>query len=142
MSILDTNAVEVSGTLVRAPHYFEINKIPVCRLWVAVKGKSKTDCINVVVLGVDAEMCEIHLERDREVAVDGELNRYLREAVDDPRECVFIVAGSVRGLGGRSPSEPSLLTEEDGTRVDFVDLPSEVQTLISERVAELTDEGQ
>jgi single-stranded DNA-binding protein len=140
MTAPDINISEITGRLVRESYYFAVDDVSVCRLLVAVQGKYRENCINVIVVGDNAEMGE-HLQKDGRIAVVGRLERYVREDEHEFHEYVFIVANSVYKIAAGSKEKRKRLEAKDGKQVDFEDLPPEVRTLISERIAELTEQG-
>jgi single-stranded DNA-binding protein len=105
---------------------------------VAVEGSREINYFNVVVVGNNAEACDL-LDKGNKIAIDGQLARYVRENGSDFHECVFIEARSIRTI--ETQGDPQPLEVRDGKQVNFEDLPPEVQTLICERIAELTEQG-
>ncbi len=116
------NCIQQIGRLTADPDPLKTTErgaVTTFRLAVArPKGASKeADFFTVEVWKRLAEVCAEHLERGREVAVEGRLEqREWRMANDEARERVVIVARSVRFLSSpgsnRNGSEPAAAEQE------------------------------
>lgn len=116
------NSVCLIGNLTKSPELRDAGGTPVASLRLAVNGRAKRgeewvdvpNYFNVTVWGRQAELAAEHLEKGRQVAIQGRLQWHQWEAEDgSSRQSVEVVAESVDYLAKPKGSEPAGQADDD-----------------------------
>lgn len=112
------NTVVLLGNLTRDPELrYTPQGAPVCSFTIAVNersrakdGEERVAFVDVETWGRAGETAALHLKKGRQVIVLGSLrqDRWIDEATKKPRARLYVVAGQVQFLGGKSHESAEL----------------------------------
>ena len=127
------NKIQIIGNLGRDPEVKTVGSSKVAEFSVAVTEKyndkdgqkqEKTEWVNVVFWGRQAEICEQYLTKGSSVYIEGKLQTQTWEK-DGEKKYKTVVQGFVMQMlgGGQTQSKPSPKTETKAEEVQDDDLP-------------------